>query len=210
MIIGISILLILAAVLLPSSPVAASSSGGTVEDYLKQEPKADPAEKEDTPASESRPPGVTAWDVIKMIFATIFVAGLIYFIFRVLSAKNRVIRPAVYLQTLGGTPLGQNRSIQLVKAGDVIMVVGVGDSVQLLKTIDDREEIDKITRQYADKGADFEGARKFLAKTASAIAAKQGEEKSASFKKTLQKQLDEMKAERRQKEEEWLKKGNKQ
>ncbi|MGD6816156.1 flagellar biosynthetic protein FliO [Metabacillus sp. 84] len=195
-----------------SVPVQAAGSGGTVEDYLKQEQKENQEKSENPPAEprEASTPGVTVWDFLKMIAATLFVAGLIYLLFRLLQSKNKWIKPMGYLQNLGGTSLGQNRSIQIVRAGDEILLVGVGDSVQLLKVISEEEEIEKIVQQYEDKGPDLSGAKLFLSKAAQTVGNKQPDKNHSSFKDSLQKQLNELGAERKQKTEEWLKRGNRE
>ncbi|UTW69215.1 flagellar biosynthetic protein FliO [Anaerobacillus sp. HL2] len=42
-----------------------------------------------------------------------------------------------------------NRSIQIIRVGKrILIVVGVGESIQLLKEIDDENEVDKILEDY--------------------------------------------------------------
>ncbi|WP_241156857.1 flagellar biosynthetic protein FliO [Bacillus sp. FJAT-42376] len=194
-----------------SSSAEAAEKDGTVQDYLNKEEKAEKKENSQTPnpiPQDASKPGVTAWDFIKMIAATIFVVGLIYVLFRFISSKNKMMTHAAYLQTLGGTSLGQNRSIQLVKAGDDILLVGVGDSIQLLKVIEDEEEIERIVKQYEDKGVDLQGARALFSKAAQSFGGKAEAKPALSFKQSLQKQLEELGKERKQKEEDWIRKGN--
>nr|WP_284143306.1 flagellar biosynthetic protein FliO [Metabacillus flavus] len=143
-----------------------------------------------------------------MIFATVFVVGLIYILFRIVSSRNKLVKPMTYLQTLGGTSLGQNRSIQLVKAGDEILLIGVGDSIQLLKVIENEDEVERIVRQYEEKGVDLQGAKTLLSKAAHSIGVKAEGKNRSSFKQALQKQLEELGSERKQKEQEWIRKGN--
>ncbi|WP_156505985.1 flagellar biosynthetic protein FliO [Bacillus sp. SJS] len=190
---------------------AAAEKDGTVQDYLQQKDKTTDSEKKSeksvpAPQVENKP-GVTAWDFIKMIFATLFVVGLIYILFRLISSRNKLMKPVNYLQTLGGTSLGQNRSIQLVKAGEEILLVGVGDSIQLLKVIENEEEVERIIRQYEDKGVDLQGAKTIVSKAVQSIGVKSEEKNRSSFKQALQKQLEELGSERKQKEQEWIRKG---
>ena len=43
-----------------------------------------------------------------------------------------------------GTTLGANRSVQLIKIGNQLLIVGVGENIQLLKEIDDEQEYEQI------------------------------------------------------------------
>ncbi len=91
---------------------------------------------------------LTAGDFLKMIFATLFVLALIYFLLKFVNKRNRMFSQHRFIENLGGTSLGTNRSIQIVKVGERILVVGVGDSIQLLKEIEDTEEINEILEQH--------------------------------------------------------------
>ncbi|MCU9612092.1 flagellar biosynthetic protein FliO [Caldibacillus lycopersici] len=95
--------------------------------------------------------GITAWDVIKTIFALLFVVALLYIVLKWLQKKNDRYPSSQVLKNLGGTNLGPNRSVQLVKVGDSILVIGVGEDVQLLKEISDDEEVKNIIEQYNEK-----------------------------------------------------------
>jgi len=91
---------------------------------------------------------LTAGDFFKMIFTTLLVLALIYFLLKFVNKRNRMFNGQKFIENLGGTSLGTNRSIQIVKVGERILVVGVGDSIQLLKEIDDVEEINAIIEQH--------------------------------------------------------------
>jgi len=95
--------------------------------------------------------GVSIWDYIKMIFATIFVIFLMYFILRFINKRNHSFKNSQVIENIGGTPLGSNRSIQIIKVGNRILVVGVGESIQLIKEIDDKEEYRLILEEYNRK-----------------------------------------------------------
>jgi flagellar protein FliO/FliZ len=84
----------------------------------------------------------------KMILALAFVLLLIYLLLKLVNKKGNLFNQYRYLQNVGGTSLGQNRSIQLVKLGNRIFVIGVADSIQLLKEIDDEEEIKEILADH--------------------------------------------------------------
>nr|WP_309099358.1 flagellar biosynthetic protein FliO [Fredinandcohnia onubensis] len=103
-----------------------------------------------TDAFENAEPAneLTAGDFFKMIFTTLFVITLIYLLLKFVNKRNRMFNQHRFIENLGGTSLGTNRSIQIVKVGDRILVVGVGDNVQLLKEIKDTNEMNEILEQH--------------------------------------------------------------
>ncbi|MEH7222570.1 flagellar biosynthetic protein FliO [Bacillus sp. JJ1566] len=115
---------------------------GSQKEQLKNEQETNPIENPQ-PANE-----LTAGDFIKMIFTTLFVLALIYFLLKFVNKRNRMFNQHRFIENLGGTSLGTNRSIQIVKVGERILVVGVGDSIQLLKEIEDTDEINEILEQH--------------------------------------------------------------
>ncbi|WP_254118930.1 flagellar biosynthetic protein FliO [Bacillus sp. FJAT-29790] len=101
--------------------------------------------------SEAKKIGLNAWDFIKMIFATVFVVGLLYFLLKFINKKSKMYKSSQMIENLGGTALGTNRSVQLIKVGNRILVVGVGENIQLLKEINDSEEYSQIISEYNEK-----------------------------------------------------------
>jgi flagellar protein FliO/FliZ len=90
-------------------------------------------------------------DVVKMIGAFIFVLFLLFILLRYLGKKNRSFQGNKLISNIGGTPLGGNRSIQVVKIGNQLYIVGVGENVQLLKEIDNEDEIQMILQTYEEQ-----------------------------------------------------------
>ncbi|KYG35046.1 flagellar biosynthetic protein FliO [Alkalihalobacillus trypoxylicola] len=88
------------------------------------------------------------FSLLKLIGAFAFVIFLIYFGLRFINKKTQVYRSNHYMQNIGGVPLGSNRSIQLVRIGDRLFIVGVGDSIQLLKEIENEDEVEQILKQH--------------------------------------------------------------
>lgn len=86
----------------------------------------------------------TFWMVTKVIFFLIVIIGIFFAIIKFLSQKNKLLFGRS-LRSLGGVPLGQNKSIQVVEIGRSLYIVGVGDNVQLLEKIEDEEEVAYLT-----------------------------------------------------------------
>ncbi|WP_096199372.1 flagellar biosynthetic protein FliO [Bacillus sp. FJAT-45350] len=81
---------------------------------------------------------------VQMIGALVVIIALIYIFLKFVNAKSRSFRNHHTIQNLGGVPLGANRSVQMVKIGERILVVGVGETIQLLKEIDSQDEVDML------------------------------------------------------------------
>ncbi|MEH7234761.1 flagellar biosynthetic protein FliO [Bacillus sp. JJ1562] len=121
----------------------------SVNDVIGNQNKKTNEQEETNPIENPEPVNeLTAGDFIKMIFTTLFVLALIYFLLKFINKRNRMFNQHRFIENLGGTSLGTNRSIQIVKIGERILVVGVGDSIQLLKEIEDTDEINEILEQH--------------------------------------------------------------
>ncbi len=95
--------------------------------------------------------GITIWDFVRMIFATIFVVALMYILLKFINKRSKSFKSTQLVENLGGTSLGANRSVQIVKIGSELFIVGVGENVQLLKEIDNAEERKEILAEYNNK-----------------------------------------------------------
>ncbi|MCG1020660.1 flagellar biosynthetic protein FliO [Sutcliffiella horikoshii] len=147
-------------IILPSQGLANNKDGmdDRVSDLFK-DPKTQteqPAEQTKTPSAgnkdvlEHAPPSISIFDFIKMMFALLFVLALLYGALKLINSKNRVGNGRS-VENIGGTNLGNNKSLQLVKVGNSILVVGVGDSINLLKEITDEEEREQLLQSYRDR-----------------------------------------------------------
>lgn len=97
---------------------------------------------ENAAASES------VWSVLVKLFLALFVViALMYVLLRLLGRKNYQMQSSNTMQNIGGIPLGQNKSVQIVRIGDRLLVVGVGENIALLDEIRDEDEIERILNQ---------------------------------------------------------------
>ncbi|MEH7122845.1 flagellar biosynthetic protein FliO [Bacillus sp. JJ1532] len=109
-------------------------------------------QKQDTAKNEQPVKvGLNLFDFVKMIFATVFVVGLLYFMLKIINKKSKMYKSSQLVENLGGTALGTNRSVQLIKVGKRILIVGVGENIQLLKEIEDQEEYNQLLTDYNEK-----------------------------------------------------------
>nr|WP_242035329.1 flagellar biosynthetic protein FliO [Mesobacillus harenae] len=142
-----------AAVLIgPAQATGAEDLNNSVKDYFNQpenEKNADSElQSEDQSITEQAQVGVTFSDILRMIVATVFVVGLLYFLLKFMNKRSASYKSSQLVENLGGTSLGANKSVQIVKAGSRLFVVGVGEDINLLKEIDDPEEYQQILTDY--------------------------------------------------------------
>ncbi|WP_187274178.1 flagellar biosynthetic protein FliO [Paenibacillus sp. N3.4] len=83
--------------------------------------------------------------IAKVIFFLVIIIFLFFVLIKFLAKKNKGSLFGNSIRSLGGVPLGQNKSIQIVEIGHSLFVVGVGDNIQLLDKINDADEVAYIT-----------------------------------------------------------------
>lgn len=187
----------------PLAADAAASEDSTVNEWFqkKDEKTADKSEQKKEKTTQTADetegaaaPSVSAFDFVKMIFALLFVIALIYGLVKLMNKRNRLLKPFQYVENIGGTSVGQNRSIQLIKVGNSVLVVGVGETIQLLKEIEDEKEIEDILSQHEEAMSSKIEWQK-LAKPLKG-SENQPQQKLTLFSKALKEQLEELKQNR--------------
>jgi flagellar protein FliO/FliZ len=136
----------------------------------------------------------SVWDFFKMILATIFVVALMYALLRFMNLRYRSFSgKRGFIENLGGTSVGTNRSVQLIKVGNRILVIGVGESIQLLKEIDEDEEIKEILSEYNERLGQMIEPNKWLHNFLSSVFKKKEEPViNEPFRNLLTKQLQDI------------------
>lgn len=214
------VLLLVLIALLGSNQGAFAEQFNSIKDCLEDESKCsedqlkevENNEETTTDNNENTPSvGLTFWDFLKMIFATIFVIALLYTVLKFINKRSRSFSSNQLVENLGGTALGTNRSIQIVKIGNRVLVVGVGEDVKLLKEIDDEEEARQIIENYNNRMDQLvqpsDIVTKLIERTRNMKQSNRGEEAS-SFSSTLKTQLEELSKGRKKLLDEMEKKGS--
>lgn len=214
------VLLLVLIALLGSNQGAFAEQFNSIKDCLEDESKCsedqlkevENNEETTTDNNENTPSvGLTFWDFLKMIFATIFVIALLYTVLKFINKRSRSFSSNQLVENLGGTALGTNRSIQIVKIGNRVLVVGVGEDVKLLKEIDDEEEARQIIEDYNNRMDQLvqpsDIVTKLIERTRNMKQSNRGEEAS-SFSSTLKAQLEELSKGRKKLLDEMEKKGS--
>lgn len=148
--------------------------------------------------SEQKPPSVSFFDFIKMIFALLFVLALLYGALKLINSRNK-LDGGRSVENIGGTNLGNNKSLQLVKVGNSVLVVGVGDSINLLKEITDEKERDQLIQSYQDRTENLTIHSDMLSSLVEKVKGIKKTKSQSSFSSLFQDQIGQLSSERKKK-----------
>lgn len=95
--------------------------------------------------------GINFLDVLKMLASLVFVLAILYFLLKFIQKRSQSYHQNKIIQNIGGTALGGNRSVQLVKVGKRILILGVGEDIQLLQEITDEKEMNEFLHQHNEQ-----------------------------------------------------------
>ncbi len=195
------------------APAYAEQLNNSVKDCIEHPDacgdKQSPQKQEEQGIAEPAKVGINAWDIIKMILATAFVVGLLYFLLKFLNKRSRMYKSSRLIENLGGTALGGNRSVQIIKVGNRILVVGVGENIQLLKELTDSEECSQIISEYNDKMEQLVQPSDIVTKVLQRRKMHQSyDNKGNHFQSLLKQQLDKITTDRQKLFDEMEKKGS--
>ncbi|MBM7644367.1 flagellar protein FliO/FliZ [Scopulibacillus daqui] len=84
---------------------------------------------------------------LKLLGALAVVIALIYFLYKVLGKRTKAFQEYGAIKNIGGVSVGPNRSVQLVRVGSKILVIGVGENVQLLKEVTDEPKVEELLKK---------------------------------------------------------------
>ncbi len=86
--------------------------------------------------------------IVQLVLYTLLIIAMIYGLIKFLAARQKNFQPNQAVKLMGGTPLGNNKSLQLVKVGGQMYLIGVGDEVTLIKEFSDAAEISGIEKDF--------------------------------------------------------------
>lgn len=128
------------------TPAAAYAAADTnVTDWL-EEKDSDAEKPAETVAVEPVEKQSFVSIIAKLFFFTALIVVLIYGLIKFLAVRQQKLQPNQAVKLMGGTPLGNNKSLQLVKVGGKIYMIGVGDEVTLIKEFTDEMEVGSIEK----------------------------------------------------------------
>lgn len=142
-------LLFLSFLIAAAMPPAVFAEDPSVADWVENK---QPAEEQENQSSELNAieDASIAGTIGKLIFYLLLILGMIYGLIKFLALKQQKTQPNQAVKLMGGTPLGNNKSLQLVKVGEKVFLVGVGDQVTLIKEFSGIDEIG-VTEKELEK-----------------------------------------------------------
>ena len=134
-------------------PISVNASEPNVNDWINNEqPKDQPDEVKKEDSVELNTANTSITKIIgKLVLYTFLILILIYALIKFLAIRQKNLQPNQAIKLMGGTPLGNNKSLQLVKVGDQLLLIGVGDEVTLLKEFLNEDEIKSIEENLTNQ-----------------------------------------------------------
>ena len=134
-------------------PISVNASEPNVNDWINNEqPKDQPDEVKKEDSVELNTANTSIRKIIgKLILYTFLILILIYALIKFLALRQKNLQPNQAIKLMGGYPLGNNKSLQLVKVGDQLLLIGVGDEVTLLKEFLNEDEIKSIEENLTNQ-----------------------------------------------------------
>ncbi|MCM3386763.1 flagellar biosynthetic protein FliO [Ureibacillus chungkukjangi] len=181
-----------------------------------QNPEAEGCE-DSNPAAEdenstSANVGLGLWDYMKMLFSLVFVLALLIFVLKFLNKKSASYQQNSVVQNIGGISVGAQKSVQLLHIGDKLYIVGVGDDVQLIKEIDNPEEIERLLEIYNEKQSFVDSTSPYILDLVKKLRGKNTEEQTEekqsnqNFGEMFNKRLTELTKTRKSELDKWKEK----
>lgn len=129
----------------------AEAKDGTVYEQFEKESQADQSEPIANP--ERAKVSVVPY-ALKFIGSFLLILLLLFIVLKYLSKKTKMYAGGGPFLAIGGHSLGNNRSLQMVMVGDTLYLLGVGEDVNLIRTIPPGEEQRRLLESLADKPID--------------------------------------------------------
>jgi flagellar protein FliO/FliZ len=146
------IVILTACIVLFLSPLqVVVAADGTVYEQFEENPQQD--SKPDLNQVEGTNVSIVPY-VFKFIGSFVLIIALLFFVLKYLSKKTKMYQAGGPIHALGGHSLGNNRSLQMVMIGETLYIVGVGEDVNLIRTIPPGEEQTKLLASMAERPAD--------------------------------------------------------
>lgn len=139
--------------------------------------------------------------IFQIIISLALIIGLIYGLLKFFNRSGRFSKQGENLESLGGLSLGASKSVQLIKIGTKVYLVGVGDDVSLLTEITDEEVRQQLIEQkYTDRSTQIPFLNQLKLKSLQKSRNQQDNDESSSedkaFASLFKGELDAMKKKR--------------
>lgn len=137
-------------------------------------------------------------NVLKIIFALALILLLIYLLVMFLKKNNKTSLYSGALENLGGISVGQQKSIQIIRIGEKVYALGIGNDVHLLDEITDKEVIQQLEESTKKDSEPFSFIQQILSKKSHKPNEQQQNVPTNPFSNTLKSELTKLKEKRGQ------------
>ncbi|WP_423799752.1 flagellar biosynthetic protein FliO [Neobacillus sp. SAB-20_R2A] len=132
-----------------SHQVAFGAGSGTVYDAYSKDQQTKTVQGNPSATMPEQPSLVPSF--IKFIFSFAAIIILLLLCLKFLKSKSKPILSQGPIHSLGGYPLGGSKSLQMVMIGKTLYILGIGNEVRLLQTIEPGEEQDLIMQSLVEQ-----------------------------------------------------------
>ncbi|QCR31808.1 flagellar biosynthetic protein FliO [Lysinibacillus sp. SGAir0095] len=136
--------------------------------------------------STSADVGLGLWDYLKMLFSLVLVLALLIFVLKFLNKKSSSYQQNSVVRNIGGISVGAQKSVQLLHIGDKLYIVGVGEDVQLIKEIDNPEEVEQLLAIYNEKQSFADSTSPYILELLNKLKRNNSEEDKTEEKQSTQ------------------------
>lgn len=102
------------------------------------------------------------FSMVRMVLSLLLILALMYVLLKFLSKRQNLSNQVKSLENLGGISVGQHKSIQIVRVGTKVYMIGVGENVEMLQEITDEELIDDLLHKHVESQVNTGGFIKAL------------------------------------------------
>lgn len=127
------------------SPISNEVTEDTPAQNILDSPDDENEANSDAPALFQNESDISLFNlVLRFVLALVLVVVLIYVLLKFMNKYTAKQGQLSQLENLGGISVGLNKSVQLVKVGNTVYLLGVGDNVDLLTEVKDEALIEQI------------------------------------------------------------------
>lgn len=151
--------LIVFSLLITLNPLTtAHAAEGTVYEKFEKTPESEPSTE--NLQVESNQVSIIPY-VIKFTGSFLLIIALLLIIQKYVLKKKRILQGGGPFHSLAGHSLGNNRSMQMLMIGDTLYILGVGENINLIRTIAPGEEQTKLLEAVAESETPSDTALKW-------------------------------------------------
>lgn len=175
-------------------PNALDCIEGTADEDCLEDDEVLPVElgEEEIPATKET--GSIVFDIIKMVFVLFLILILIYVLLKFINKRNKLFQQVSAIENVGGVSVGPNKSIQIIRLGTKMYMIGVGENVEMLQEVTDEDVKDDLLYKKGENNFQAGAGKLFK----NLVKPKSNVEEDSEFKQSFSNELDKLKNNRKE------------